>query len=290
MNASATETLETLRRFARAELTESHIYRRLADREKDPANRQVLQQIAQEEENHYALIARESGVSAQPDRIKIFIYTLLARILGLTFAIKLMENGEHNAVKNYSQITQYPAIQQLAKDEDAHEQKLIALINEERLAYMGSVVLGLSDALVEFTGALAGFTFALRDPKLIALTGAITGIAAALSMASSEYLSSKSEDSQKHPLKAALYTGTAYIITVAALVSPFALMNHVLAALGVMLGAALILIAAFSFYYAVARGENFRRRFLEMAGLSFGVAGVSFLIGYLLKTLTGIEA
>lgn len=285
-----TQTLAQLRAFACAELTESHIYRRLAARETNPANRQVLQQIASEEEKHYALIHKESGVTAEPDKLKIAVYSFLARILGLTFAIKLMENGEHGAVKNYSQFTQYPTICELAKDEDAHEQKLIALINEERLAYMGSVVLGLSDALVEFTGALAGFTFALRDPKLIALTGAITGIAAALSMASSEYLSSKSEDTGKHPVKAALYTGAAYVVTVAALVSPFALMQNVLAALGVMLAAALVLIAAFSFYYSVARGENFRRRFIEMACLSFGVAGVSFLIGYLLKTLTGIEA
>ena len=36
-----------------------------------------------------------------------------------------------------------------------------------------------------------GFTLALSDSKLIALTGSITGIAAALSMASSEYLSTK---------------------------------------------------------------------------------------------------
>ena len=80
------------------------------------------------------------------------------------------------------------------------------------------------------------------------------------------------------------------MFTVAARVSPFALLSNVFVALGVMLAAALLLIAAFSFYYAVARGENFRRRFTEMACLSFGVAGVSFFIGYLLKTLTGIEA
>ena len=44
------------------------------------------------------------------------------------------------------------------------------------------------------------------------------------------------------------------------------------------------------FYYAVARGESFKHRFVEMACLSFGVAAVSFLIGYALKTFTGIEA
>lgn len=62
-----------------------------------------------------------------------------------------------------------------------------------RLSYMSSVVLGLNDALVEFTGALAGFTLALNEPRLVALTGSITGVAAALSMAASEYLSTKSD-------------------------------------------------------------------------------------------------
>ena len=155
---------------------------------------------------------------------------------------------------------------------------------------MGSVVLGLNDALVEFTGALAGFTLALSDSRLIALTGSITGIAAALSMASSEYLSTKSEGGEtKHPIKAAIYTGIAYIITVVALVAPL-LIENVLIALGVMLAMALVIIALFNYYYSVARGESFRKRFTEMAVLSFSVAGISFLIGYALKTFTGIDA
>jgi len=57
-----------------------------------------------------------------------------------------------------------------------------------------------------------------------------------------------------------------------------------------MLIMALLIIAFFNFYYSVARNENFKRRFLEMAVLSFSVAALSFLIGYLLKTVTGIEA
>ena len=218
-------------------------------------------------------------------------YYWLARILGITFAIKLMESSEENAHHDYAKYTDYPDLRQLANEEEVHEQKLIGLINEERLEYMGSVVLGLNDALVEFTGALAGFTLALSDSRLIALTGSITGIAAALSMASSEYLSTKSEGGEtKHPIKAAIYTGIAYIITVVALVAPFILIENVLIALGVMLAMALVIIALFNYYYSVARGESFRKRFTEMAVLSFSVAGISFLIGYALKTFTGIDA
>ena len=151
------------------------------------------------------------------------------------------------------------------------------------------MVLGLNDALVEFTGALAGFTLALNDTKLIELTGSITGIAAALSMASSEYLSTKSEKTyNKRPVKAAIYTGIAYIITVVALVGPFILLSSPVLALCIMLVMALLIIAFFNYYYAIARNESFKRRFTEMAVLSFSVAGISFLIGYLLKAVTGV--
>lgn len=281
---------QALLRFQRNEITEYLVYTRLAALEKNPANREILQQIATEEKQHYEVLRGYTGEDTAPDPLRLLKYKWIARMLGLTFAIKLMEQGEHRMKNDYAAYPDDPGLMQMAHEENEHEEELISLINEERLSYMGSVVLGLNDALVEFTGALAGFTLALSDSRLIALTGSITGIAAALSMASSEYLSTKSEgDGSKRPVKAALYTGIAYLFTVAALVAPFIFLSNVLAALGVMLGAALVIIALFNYYYAVARSESFRKRFGEMAILSFSVAAVSFLIGYALKAFTGIE-
>lgn len=285
------QTYNALLRFQRNEITESIVYTKLAAVEKDPANRDVLLRISSDEKGHYAVLKKYTGRDVAPFKWRILKYYLLARILGITFAIKLMEGSEEESRDGYAAYKNYPELLQIAKDEDEHEDKLIALINEERLEYMGSVVLGLNDALVEFTGALAGFTLALSDSKLIALTGSITGIAAALSMASSEYLSTKSEGGEgKHPVKASIYTGIAYIFTVIALVAPFIFISNVLVALGVMLVSALLIIALFNYYYSVARSESFRKRFTEMAVLSFSVAALSFLIGYALKEFTGIEA
>lgn len=282
--------LEKFIRFQRNEYTESIVYDRLASIEKNTSNSKVLRLISAEEKAHYYTLKKYTNTEVKPNRWRIAKYYWLARILGITFAIKLMESSENSAHQDYARYTECEDLQRLSCEEEIHEEKLIGLINEERLEYMGSVVLGLNDALVEFTGALAGFTLALSDHKLIALTGSITGIAAALSMASSEYLSTKSEgDKSKHPAKAAIHTGIAYIITVVALVAPFILISNVLIALGVMLAMALIIIALFNYYYSVARGESFRKRFMEMAVLSFSVAGISFLIGYALKTFTGID-
>ena len=282
--------LEKFIRFQRNEYTESIVYDRLASIEKNTSNSKVLRLISAEEKAHYYTLKKYTNTEVKPNRWRIAKSYWLARILGITFAIKLMESSENSAHQDYARYTECEDLQRLSCEEEIHEEKLIGLINEERLEYMGSVVLGLNDALVEFTGALAGFTLALSDHKLIALTGSITGIAAALSMASSEYLSTKSEgDKSKHPAKAAIYTGIAYIITVVALVAPFILISNVLIALGVMLAMALIIISLFNYYYSVARGESFRKRFMEMAVLSFSVAGISFLIGYALKTFTGID-
>ena len=279
------ELLKKIIGFQREEITSCIIYKKLATIEKDPENRKILQRISEDESRHYATLRSYTHREVTSNRWEIFFYVWLVRLLGITFAVRRLELGEKETTSVYSQ---YP---DMAQDEQHHEEKLIGMISEERLEYMGSVVLGLNDALVEFTGALAGFTLALNDTKLIALTGSITGIAAALSMASSEYLSTKSEKTRnKRPVKAAIYTGIAYIITVVALVGPFILLSSPVMALCIMLLMALLIIAFFNYYYAIARNESFKRRFSEMAILSFSVAGISFLIGYLLKTVTGIEA
>lgn len=128
--------------------------------------------------------------------------------------------------------------------ENDHENQLLGMLDEESLLYAGSVVLGLNDALVELTGALAGLTFAFRDVKIIALSGLITGIAASLSMASSEYLSTRPKK-PKHPVRAAITTGIAYIITVTLLILPYLLLNNEIISLAIALTTSVLIIAIF---------------------------------------------
>ena len=163
------------------------------------------------------------------------------------------------------------------------------MLDEERLQYAGSVVLGLNDALVELTGALAGLTLALQNTKLIALSGLITGIAASMSMAASEYLSTRSEKTNKEPIRAAIYTGIAYIGTVTLLVLPYLLFENYYIDLAITMTVAVLIIAVFNYYISIAKGESFKTRFLEMAGLSLGVATFSFIIGFFIRKWLDIE-
>jgi VIT1/CCC1 family predicted Fe2+/Mn2+ transporter len=275
----------------RNEITEYHIYRRLAGRVKSPDNRKVLNRIGEEERGHYDDWKRYTGRDVEPDRFRIWKYVLIGRLFGLTFGIKLMERGEVDAQDKYSALEgQIPEVDQIVRDERDHEDVLIEMLDEELLRYVGSIVLGLNDALVELTGALAGLTLALQNTTLIALTGVITGIAAALSMGASEYLSTKSEETVKNPLRASIYTGTTYMVTVFLLILPYLVLANYFICLAVTLAAAVAIIALFNYYVAIAQDRSFRRRFLEMAGISLGVAGFSFAIGYLVRAFLGVEA
>ncbi|MFZ5820732.1 MAG: VIT1/CCC1 transporter family protein [Chloroflexota bacterium] len=278
-----------LETYQRIEITEHHIYKNLAKSVKDANNRKILEQIADDELRHAEGWKKYTQQQIKPNRWDIFKYTLISKLFGFTFGIKLMERGEEKAQGNYAQLKgKIPEIETWVHDEEIHEQKLIGMLDEERLRYAGSVVLGLNDALVELTGALAGLTLALRDVKLIALSGLITGIAASLSMAASEYLSTRSEDTQKHPVRAAIYTGIAYIITVTLLVLPYLLIPNEFIDLAITLATAVIIIAIFNYYISVAKDEPFKERFIEMAGLSLGVATFSFIIGYFIRLWLGI--
>ncbi len=276
--------------YQRDELTEHHIYTRLARTVRSPENRAVLERIAADELRHSCLWARFTGQEVRPNWLRVWFYTLVGRILGITFAVKLMERGEEGTQDNYARLEGIiPDVGAVAQDEKAHEEALLAMLDEERLRYTGSIVLGLNDALVELTGALAGLTLALQNTQLVAMTGAITGIAAALSMAASEYLSTKAEGDGRDPLRAALYTGVAYIFTVLALILPYLVLRNPFLCLAATLTVAVLIIAFFTYYISVARDLPFRRRFLEMAGLSLAVAAVSFGIGILMRMVFGIE-
>jgi len=213
----------------------------------------------------------------------------MARIFGLTFAIKLMENGEIEAEMSYSEIEGVvPRASEILEEETTHENLLISMIEEEKIGYISSMVLGLNDALVELTGTLAGLTFALQNTRVVGLAGFITGIAASLSMAASEYLSRKSEEG-KNPLKSAFYTGVAYILTVVILVLPYFIFKSYYLALGITISAVFLVVLIFIFFVSVFKDRPFRSLFLEMIAISIGVAVISFIIGLATRKVLSIE-
>lgn len=280
-------------RLQRMEATEAEVYRRLAKRQKDAHNKRILNEIADDEKRHEATLAERTGVAVKPRMLKVRWHMLLARIFGITFAVKLMERVEVDAAETYREL----GLHELAEEEDAHEAKLIGMLEEERLQYAGSIVLGMSDALVELTGALAGLTFAFGDLKMVAVAGLVMGIAAAFSMGASEFLSTRAEKSQQSPVKAAFITWLSYLLTVLLLVAPYLVIGtdspdrygfepHIQALIGTF-AVGITIIAAFNFHISVVEEVSFRHRFLEMTGILAVVSLISYAIGIGLRSWLG---
>ena len=279
-----------VRTIQKGEIAQYLTYKMLSKSENDRQTRDILARMSAIELKHYEVLRKYTGREEKPNKIKIWFYYALAKILGLTFGLKLMERDSVSARAVYKSLSDvFPAAREISRDEVSNEINLIKKIHEDRLIYTGSIVRGLNDALVELTGALAGYTLALQQARLIAGVGLITGIAATLSMGVTEYLARKSEEVQQTPVKSAVYTVISYFITVIFLILPFLLINNVYICLAATFIIALIMTLAFNFYVSVAKDLSFRRRFLEMAVLSFGVAAISFGIGFLVKKALGLE-
>lgn len=275
----------------RDEVTGALLYEKMASREKHESNKKILLQMAKDERDHAATWARITNEKVVADTGKIRRLSLISRILGFTFVLKIIQKDEQMAQTEYHKlIDKVPEAIAIEADERRHETEIIEMLDEERLQYVGSMVLGLNDALVELTGTIAGMTFALQNTQLVALSGIITGISATLSMAASNYLAERA-DGNPNAFKSSLYTGIAYLITVVFLVAPYLVFSNemYLGALSTMLLFVILIIFFFNYYISVAKGYNFKRRFAEMAGISLSVAAISFFIGLAAKALLGID-
>lgn len=284
-------SMAIIKKMQQNELTESVIYAEIAKFAKGEENKKTLLRLSKEERAHYEIWKKYTGIEMKPEKGKVFKYKMIARIFGFTFAVKLMENGEENAQDEYDQLaSEIEESIMIRQQEEEHENALLGMLDEERLQYVGSMVLGLNDALVELTGSLAGFTFAMQNTRLIALSGLILGISATFSMASSEFLAARSEG-RDDAMKSCTYTGIAYLITVILLIAPYLIFGNAqyVMALITMLIIVVLIIAGFTYYTSVAQDQPFKSRFLEMACISIGVAVISFGVGLLAKKFLGVD-
>jgi VIT1/CCC1 family predicted Fe2+/Mn2+ transporter len=273
----------------REEATGAMIYAQLAGIVHGPKNQEILKKISQVERSHYdfwkGITERETPAS----RVKVFLLAWLVKLLGLSFGIKLIERLEEaNMQALLTMKGRLPGIETILQEEEEFEHDLLGLIEEDRLKYTSDIVLGLSDALIELTGVLSGLTLALGASRSISSVALITGLAASMSMAASQFLSSRDEEG-KSSLKSGLLTGLAYVLAVTLLVLPFLLMKNPLLSLGVSFVLVVLIIASLTFYVSVAKDLPFKPRFFEMCTVCLGVAVLNFGVGRLVKATVGFE-
>ena len=286
---------ELMRLIKKAQIDEEQgaiLYEFMAKKEKNEENKKVLMQMSKDEKKHAEVWKNITKKDLKPSALSILKFKFLTIVMGITFVIKTMQKKENLAQHGYEKMMEeLPEAAKMLEDERRHEKELYNMIDEERLHYIGAMVLGLNDALVELTGAIAGVTFALANARLVALTGIITGVSATFSMAASNYLAERADNNPK-ALKSSIYTGMAYLITVALLVLPYLLLpaHMYVLAFAIMIATVILIIMFFNYYISIAKEEPFLKNFATMAIISLSVAVISYIIGILAKNLLGIES
>lgn len=118
----------------RNEVTEYHIYKKLARETKNEKNKKILNSIAEDELRHYKTWMKYSGREVEPSRWNIFKYYWISKLFGLSFGLKLMEGGEKKAQINYRKISkEIPEAAQISKEESHHEKELLELIKNKKV-------------------------------------------------------------------------------------------------------------------------------------------------------------
>jgi VIT1/CCC1 family predicted Fe2+/Mn2+ transporter len=289
---------------ARNELTEHLVYGKLARREKNPANRALLEKLSAQEKGHYefwkSLIEDKNGVTQAnaargvgenrtaiqitPHPLGLYGIPLLRTIFGVTFTTKFLETHEKSAISTYEKMAveipeQHRArLREIIADEKTHEQGLIGGLRERRVSYIGFIALGLADAIVEITGVHAGFLGVTGSTLIAGVSGIIVGFAAAISMGSAAYLQAK-QDTERSAIVSAFVTGLSYFGSVILLALPYFFIRTMLIAFVVSTSVGLILLATFTFYGAVIFDRKFSSEFAESASLMLGTALATYILG-----------
>lgn len=282
----------SMQRFCQEEYFNYHFYSWLAKRVPHSLQ-ELIHRLAQEEKEHYQfwqvlLPDFEPRIS----KIKILFYKAIYYLLGITFILRVFEKIEHETLNAYSGFMDKltPALreklQNFIDQEQKHEEDFIQAIseNEPRLKYVGFIVLGLADAIIEVTGVHAGFLGVSHKPLTAGIAGLIVGFAASISMGSAAYLQAK-QYQQVRPTASAIYTGISYFLAVILLALPYFFMDSMMSAFLGSVGIALLLIAGFVYYSAVVFERNFQGEFVESSLVLGATAVLSYGFGELLNWL-----
>jgi VIT1/CCC1 family predicted Fe2+/Mn2+ transporter len=280
-----------LLKYQKNEITEHLVYLNLAKQTKGN-NAVILKKIADDELRHYHQFREYTGQDVRPDKVKVFFYSFVTVMLGLTFTLKMMENGEGAAEESYETVEDsYPEIQQIIIDEVKHEQLLLEEVDDERLNYLGSIALALNNSAQEFTGIAVGLTFALQNAKATGSTTLVSGLAATLAMMASEYLSQKTEkhdDAKGNPMKAALYAGGVYLGMVLMIVTPYFIFQSHIHAMLITVAAVFVVMVIFSFFMSVVKDLKFSKVLAEGLAITVVVVIASYVIGMLASKYLGL--
>lgn len=295
------EAINKAKSFCLDEYKDYMIYKEMANREKDPRLREILNRLAEEEYEHYLFWSKLIGEDCKSEVSErtIRLLRISRRLFGLTFTLKFLELHEREVIKEYKEYLHNlegedrEKLQRIIDDEMTHESKLMEDINEAVVRYLSFIALGLADAIVEISGVHAGFLGATRTTLVSGIAGLIVGVSAAFAMAGAAYLQAKAdqpvEAKGRSPGISAATTGLTYIFSVVLLALPYFLTRHQLTAFAISIIVAILIVSGFTFYNSVISESNFKRELTENLGILFGTAFIAYLFGDVIGAIFGLQ-
>ena len=290
------EELSLARSFCIDEYRDYYTYKRLAEAENSGQLREVLERFAGQEYRHYKFWSKIAGdCSSDAGRQRVAHLRILRKLLGLTFVAKYLEKHEKEVIKEYRRFLDKleeplrSELESIIREEEEHESFLLSSLNENIVKYLGFIVLGLADAIVEITGVHAGFLGATTKTLIAGIAGLIVGVSAAISMAGAAYLQAKAGETEAHPGKSAMITGVSYMLAVIVLALPYFVFVHQLVAFMVSVAFAVAMVAVFTFYGSVINDTDFGGDLAKNVGILFGTALAAYLVGEALGSYFGIH-
>ena len=309
-----TEKTRLARRLFVDEIVDYGVYHRLAEIERDGGLKILLGRLARMEKAHMHLWAEIAGISDGNTekipfiaRLRIYAFLLARKLLGVAFITKLISRNEKLTLEKYNSAIsrmkltpkERKQINTIIHDERYNETDLNSRIKEYRgqLNYIGSIVFGLNDGLVEILAAVSGIAVIATTSTVVVVSGFIIGIAGTLSMAAGAYLSAKShglvqeeieEVDDLSPRQGALYCGTYYFLGALISIIPFIFgLSGYTGILSAIILVSIVLTTA-SIIIAVVSGTSIRKRILEMLAISLGVVLATVILGTIARVYFGV--
>ncbi len=301
------------------ELFDLSLYQALRRISSDSDAQQTLDELIHIETRHLAFW--QKFFDAKLDRlnfgrrIKLWFFTQLCRLFGITAVHLVLEAIEVYGVRKYLALWKAykdqplgEALKGILQDEFKHEDVLVTKLTERKInpEKIRNIFLGLNDGLVEILGAVSGFFGAFGDAVTVLIAAATTAVAGALSMGAGAFLALNSEkevramesekkrflgeetgsaEMQEQPFKSALFVGGAYVIGALVPVLPVLFGAKDALVSGLTAGTMVLLVST---VLAFLSGMEVKRRILLNLVVITVAVSVSYAIGLAAKQIWGI--
>ncbi|MEM1943804.1 MAG: hypothetical protein QXO30_04270 [Candidatus Caldarchaeum sp.] len=285
------------RRFVDNEYKDYRVYSTLASVEKNGQRKETLQKLADVEKRHFSFWLQHTP-AYKPSTSRVFLnFVVLCRLLlGVTFVVKALEGHEKKTLEEYrlmvsrleNNSVEKQAIEKIINEEVEVERELVGHIDEAVAKYLGFMMLGVADAIIELTGVQTGFLGVSSSTVVAGIAGLIVGCAAAVSMGAASYLQARQGVSE-NPVISGIVTGGIYMMTVVALVFPYFILRDMLYAFMLSIVSATILTAFFTYFSTILQEKSFSTEFLINISILAAVAAGTYLLGRALGELFGVD-